>query len=140
MIDIDAAPERVWPALLRAVGSSVGGGFSERFARILGCAEPAAHGDPGVAGSTVVGFRVAEAEPPRLLDLEGQHRFSRYRFAFEIEPRGAGSTLRATTHAEFPGLRGRAYRTVVIGSRAHVLVVNRMLRGVKHSAEAHAPA
>jgi hypothetical protein len=130
-IEIDAAPERVWPALVNTVGSSFGGRAGPLFARVLGCAETEMRGDPGFAGSTVVGFRVAEAQPPVLLDLEGEHRFSRYRLTFVVEPTAAGSTLRAATHAEFPGVRGRAYRGLVIGSGAHVRAVNRILRAIR---------
>jgi hypothetical protein len=95
-------------------------------------------GDPGVAGSTIVGFRVVRAEKPRKLSLEGEHRFSRYALDFEIGPRGSGSVLSATTNAEFPGLHGRVYRTLVIGSRAHVLVTRRLLGQAKRRAEAAA--
>jgi hypothetical protein len=39
--------------------------------------------------------------------------------------------LRAKTYAEFPGLRGRIYRALVIGTGAHVLATNHMLRAIQ---------
>ena len=117
-----------------AVGSSFGGRAGGLFARLIGCTETEARGDPGFAGSTVVGFRVAEAEPPALLDLEGRHRLSRYRFTFVVEPTAAGSRVHATTHAEFPGLRGSVYRALVIGSGVHARLVNRTLRAIRAKA------
>jgi len=136
---IAAPPAVAWESLLGTVSSSFGGGFGRRFARLLGCAEPVATGDPATPGSTVVGFRVAEADPPRRLILEGRHRFSRYSLAFELEPREGETRLAATTRATFPGLHGRAYRTLVIGSRAHVLVTRRLLDGIRRRAERTRP-
>jgi hypothetical protein len=43
--------------------------------------------------------------------------------------------VRAETRAAFPGLQGRAYRALVIGTRGHVLAVRRLLRAVKARAE-----
>jgi hypothetical protein len=110
---------------------------AETFARLLGCEDTALSGAPGEVGSTVPGFRVRHAERPRKLALEGRHRFSNYELDFEIEDLGAGrSLLRAITHAEFPGLRGRIYRGLVIGSRGHVLATRRLLRAIARRAEA----
>jgi hypothetical protein len=81
------------------------------------------------------GFGVAEEDPPRLLALRGQHRFSRYELAFEVEEAPDGSTLRARTSAVFPGLAGRAYRGLVIGSGGHGVIVRRMLRSIARAAE-----
>jgi hypothetical protein len=36
----------------------------------------------------------------------------------------------AETRAVFPGLKGRVYRALVIGTRLHVLAVRRVLGGV----------
>jgi hypothetical protein len=83
----------------------------------------------------VAGFRVTEAAAPRSLVLEGSHRFSRYRLAFGVEETLGGSRVSATTQAEFPGLHGRAYRALVIGTRAHVLVTRRILRAIRSGAE-----
>lgn len=130
-----ASPERTWEALLRTAGGAFGGRAKSAFARALGCDEPQRTGDAGTRGSTLVGFRVAESDPPRLLGLEGRHRFSRYRLAFEVEPSRSGSRVTATTHAEFPGPHGKAYRALVIGTRGHVLVTTRLLRAVRRRAE-----
>lgn len=130
-----AAADRVWEAVVTTAMGALGGSGKERFARLLGCAQTANRGEPGTAGSTLVGFRVAEAEPPRLLRLEGEHRFSRYRLTFRIEPRGASTRVSAATHAEFLGAAGRAYRALVVGSRGHLLLVNRMLRAVRRRSE-----
>ncbi len=77
------------------------------------------------------GFSISEINPPERLALSGRHRFSSYALVFEIDAADAEhSTLRAQTWAEFPGLAGRAYRALVIGSGAHKLLVRRMLRDV----------
>ncbi len=71
-----------------------------------------------------------------MLALEGQHRFSRYGLVFRLEEtKDERTLLRAETRAEFPGLKGRVYRALVIGTRGHVMVVNRMLRAVRRRAE-----
>lgn len=49
---------------------------------------------------------------------------------------GGGTLLRATTYAEFPGLRGRGYRALVIGSRLHVVATRGMLRSVARASQA----
>lgn len=132
--EVAAPPEETWTALTRG---SFGGAGAGTIARLLGCEETALSGAPGEAGSTVPGFRVREAERPRKLVLQGRHRFSNYELGFEIEDLGAGlSLLRAITRAEFPGLRGRIYRGLVIGSRGHVLATRRLLRAIAQHAEA----
>ena len=117
------------------------GGAAPRYARAVGCADAEAGGPrPLEVGSTVPAFHVAELAPQRLLVLAGSHHFSNYALAFRLEPLGGRRTrVIAETRAEFPGLKGRAYRALVIGTRMHVLVTRRILRGVAHRAEA-APA
>jgi hypothetical protein len=124
-VRVDASPDEVWMALSEVLRRQLGG--SERFARILGC-DPAqgTAAFAGQPGETLPGFRVAEAEPGRRLALRGRHRFSDYALTFVLE----GGSLRARTHAAFPGLRGRFYRAAVIGSGAHRLVTRRLLRQV----------
>jgi hypothetical protein len=46
--------------------------------------------------------------------------------------------LRALTFAAFPGVHGKAYRALVIGSGGHRIVVRRMLKRV--AAAVHPPA
>jgi hypothetical protein len=80
------------------------------------------------------GFEIAERTPDVRLSLVGRHRFSRYLLAFELADAPGGSTqLRAQTYAAFPGVRGRVYRALVIGSRGHAIATNGMLRSVRRS-------
>ena len=81
------------------------------------------------------GFQVAESVPGERLALEGRHRFSRYRLVFELGPLTAGSIkLSAKTYAEFPGLRGRAYRALVIGSHGHAVLTSQMVKSIARRA------
>jgi hypothetical protein len=41
------------------------------------------------------------------------------------------TVLRAKTYAAFPGFRGRVYRIMVIGTRAHVLATCHMLLAIQ---------
>jgi hypothetical protein len=135
-VDIAASPERAWDAILQTASRSFGGQPAELFARLLGATETRSQGDPGKVGSTIAGFRVAHADPPSELTLEGQHRFSRYALGFHVEAlAGDRSRVRAETFAAFPGLHGRAYEALVIRTRGHVLVVNRLLGAVRTRAE-----
>lgn len=117
---IIAAPRSVvWTALERYVASSVQRAATNPLTGVLGT-EPRG------------GFAVAERVEPAQLALEGRHRFSRYRLVFELDDEPGGSTrLRALTYAVFPGLRGQAYRTLVIRTRLHVLATNHLLRSIR---------
>lgn len=131
-----ASPEEVWTALPDALREAFDRSRARRFARILGCYEQGSGGRfDGVPAETLAGFRVARVDPPRGIALEGRHRFSRYRLAFEIEPAGSGSRVRAVTHAEFPGFRGALYRALVVGSGGHRLVTRRILKSIARRAE-----
>jgi hypothetical protein len=134
---VDARPEATWDALLRVAEASVSSGVAPHFARLLGCADTGAAGPrPLAVGSAVPGFHVVEASAPRELALAGAHRFSSYALVFHLDDLGDGRTrLRAETRAEFPGLKGSAYRAMVIGTRMHVLVTRRMLSAAKCRAE-----
>ena len=89
-----------------------------------------------IVGATLPGFRVTEADPPRTLALEGRHRFAEYSLTFRLAGDGAGgTTVRVETRAHFPGLHGKAYRGLVVGTRAHALVVRRILRALTDRAE-----
>jgi hypothetical protein len=134
-IEVEAAPEAVWPAMLSVAGGAFRGRGKGLFAAAVGASERAASGTVGEVGSTIVGFRVARSEPPSLLSLEGSHRFSRYALIFRVDDLGRGrSRLRAETRAVFPGPHGKVYRGLVIGSRIHVLVTRRMLAAIKQRA------
>ena len=130
--ELDATPAVAWPALLRTVERITAGRAAPSYARAVGCADTEAGGPrPLEVGSTVPGFHVAEMTPERLLDLRGSHRFSDYALVFRLEPLGGVRTrLIAETRAEFPGLKGRAYRALVIGTRLHVVAIRRVQRGV----------
>ena len=82
------------------------------------------------------GFEVATSEPQDRLELAGRHRFSRYMLAFQLSDGAAGTTrIAAETYAEFPGIHGRAYRALVIGTGLHVVATRQMLRAIQRSAE-----
>jgi len=134
---VGAAAGRTWDALLRVVEGSVSSGRAPPLARLLGCAETEAGGPrPLAEGSTIPGFRVDAATEPSELALSGSHRFSQYALVFRLDELGEDRTrLRAETLAEFPGLRGGAYRALVIGTRGHVLVTRRLLGATKRRAE-----
>jgi hypothetical protein len=86
------------------------------------------------------GFAIATGTPREQLSLEGRHRFARYRLTFALSDDGAGgTTLRAVTYARFPGLRGRLYRALIIGSRGHALAMRRILRSIERLAPADRP-
>jgi hypothetical protein len=134
---VEAGGEATWEALLRVVEASFSSGAAPRFARIVGCADTEASGPrPLAEGSTVPGFHVLAAAAPAELALAGGHRFSDYALIFRLDELDGGRTrLRAETRAEFPGLRGAVYRSLVIGTRAHVLATRRILTASKRGAE-----
>jgi hypothetical protein len=107
-IPVDADRAQTWAALLKVM-----------------CRNPK---DP----TTVpVGFSLDTVMPRERLALRGRHLFSIYRLVFELDDDGPRRTrLRAQTWAAFPGLHGRVYRALVIGSGAHRVVVRRMLRHI----------
>ena len=110
--------------------ASVSTAGAARVALLLGCSDTLA------AGSTIPGFHVEATTAPRELALLGRGRFSAYALNFRIDQLGGAETdLRAETRAEFPGVRGRLYRWLVIGTGVHVLVTRRLLDGAKRRAE-----
>lgn len=140
-IEIGAPPERVWDALVHEALPRFGAGagpLGPLGARLLGCPYTERPGPGPHVPEAIVGFRVDRAERPALVALGGHHRFSRYSLTFTIEPAGAGSRLRATTHAAFPGPAGPWYRRLVIGTGAHVLLLRRLLSQIKRSVELRA--
>ncbi|HEX5763625.1 MAG TPA: hypothetical protein VFY04_10970 [Solirubrobacterales bacterium] len=140
-LEVAASPEQTWAAVLRTAEGSLGSPRAERGARLLGCADVGAAGPrPLAVGSTIPGFHVEVAEPARQLALVGRHRFSNYALTFRLDSIDGGTRLRAETRAEFPGLQGRAYRAMVIGTRMHVLVTRRLLDAAKRRAERNRPA
>jgi hypothetical protein len=131
-IDVDD-PLRVWGAL--GVVIERGWRAPGLVTRLLR-AEPAGRsGDPLVAGSTLPGFVVATAEPGRELILRGRHRFSSYALIFHLSLDGRRTRLGAETRASFPGTDGRVYRLLVIGTRAHVVIVRALLHATRRRAQ-----
>jgi hypothetical protein len=134
---VAASRDRAWRALLAVLART----FRE-LPRPLTAAwglEPRTRSgdwDDPVIGSTIPGFEVAEIDPPRVLTLRGQHRFSRYEFRFTLEDAEPGRVeLHARTSAEFPGMLGRTYRALVIGTGGHAVAVRRLLAEVARRAE-----
>jgi hypothetical protein len=120
-ITIASPHDVVWTALLRYVAASLDASRSP-LAWLLGTTPRS-------------GFEIAETVDGEGLVLAGRHRFSRYRLVFELHDTATGQTrLNAKTYAAFPGPHGRAYRIVVIGSGAHMLVTTHMLRAVRRRA------
>lgn len=86
-------------------------------------------------GAPSTGFTVTDSVAPERLVLEGRHPFSRYALVFLVEASGDGAArVRAQTWAAFPGVRGRAYRALVIGSGIHAILMRRMVRGLARAA------
>lgn len=118
-IRIAASRDVVWAALQRHVATSLLKAEGTALVRLLGT-EPRA------------GFAVSDSVPEKSLSLSGRHRFARYTLAFELADAQNGATqLRAQTYAAFPGIHGRVYRALVIGTRAHVVATRRILRSVR---------
>jgi hypothetical protein len=77
------------------------------------------------------GFALDAAEQPERFALKGRHWFAVYQLVFLLTDDPAGGTrLAAQTWAAFPGLKGTIYRTLVIGSGGHRVVVRNMLRRI----------
>ncbi|AKU99817.1 hypothetical protein AKJ09_06481 [Labilithrix luteola] len=134
---VRADRDETWRALLRIVRTDLTG--ASWFVRALGVWPAETRGDwsSDPSGATLPGFAVSEVVAPTWLDLRGRHRFARYALVFELDEAGAGcTTVRARTFAVFPGIAGRAYRALVIGSRAHRWIVRRLLRRLARSAGA----
>lgn len=91
--------------------------------------------DPRDATTVPVGFVLDDACAPARFALKGRHWFAVYRWVFELDELdgGARTRLRAATWAAFPGIHGKAYRALVIGTGAHRVVVRRTLKRVAAS-------
>jgi hypothetical protein len=133
---VSAPAPAVWRALATALGRSRPGG-AQALAGLLAAQPRRASGMLFDEGAAVPGFSVAEAVPGKSVRLTGRHRFSRYALSFTLAAGPAGTTLSARTHARFPGLHGRLYRALVIGSGAHRVVTTRLLRAIRRLAEGY---
>lgn len=140
-IDVDAPAEVTWEALFPTLERSFDSSFSRRYSRYVEAGETTSRGDLHHPGGTLPGFCVTRSIAPVMLALAGCHRYAKYAVVFRIDllP-GQRSCVRIETRAEFLGRRGRLYRFGVIGTRLHVIVVNRMLRAIKRRAERGVPA
>ena len=126
----------MWEALIATVGDAGGLSYGSAMARTLGCVSDSTSGSPGRIGSTIPGFIVTRAIPPAVLALMGEHRFARYALIFYASETASGPVrLSAETRAEFPGVKGRIYRGLVIGTRGHVVATRSILRSVRRRAE-----
>ncbi|MFJ7959699.1 hypothetical protein ACIQ62_25780 [Streptomyces sp. NPDC096319] len=130
---VDCGADDLWGRLLAEVERSLSGAAGARYARLVR-ADPVAAGGPRplAAGSAFPGFLVAGFEPGRELALHGRHRFSTYALVYRIESLSDGrARLRAETRAVFPGVAGRLYRLLVIGSGAHAVAMRRMMNAYR---------
>lgn len=92
--------------------------------------------DPEDPTTVPFGFVLDTAEPGQEFALKGRHWFSVYRLVFVLVPAGSARTrVVAETWAAFPGVKGRAYKALVIGSGAHRIVVRRMLKRIASLAD-----
>jgi hypothetical protein len=111
---VQANREETWSALLRVM-----------------CRDP--H-DP----STVpIGFVLDEARPPERFALKGRHPFAVYRWVFELDAAPddtARTRVRALTWADFPGIHGKIYRALVIGTGGHRVAVRWTLKRIAATA------
>lgn len=121
--------QETWTALERYADESLGVSGTGPLAAVAARVAAAA-----LAPDPPSGFAVAERVPPSRLVLVGRHRFSCYRLAFELADVTGGTEVTARTDAAFPGVHGRTYRALVIGTRVHALVTTGMLRSVRRLA------
>lgn len=115
---ISADREAVWRAV-RQYAERLANSRHSLIGRALGT-EPAS------------GFRIAEQVDGDRIALEGRHRFASYRLVFETRDHGRSATeLRVRSLADFPGVTGRAYRALLMGTHGHVLAVHHLIRTVR---------
>ncbi|OKH73952.1 hypothetical protein EB74_14630 [Mycobacterium sp. SWH-M5] len=85
-----------------------------------------------------IGFTIGDFEPGKRLGLRGRHMFAAYEWVFILDAIGPYRTrVRSQTWATFPGLRGRVYRALVIGTGGHRVVVRWTLKRI--AAHLHPP-
>lgn len=114
-ITLDANRAEAWMAVLRVL-----------------CRNPQ---DPA---SVPVGFRLGDCRPPERFTLKGRHPFSIYEWVFELDAVDDEHTrVRSQTWAAFPGLHGKVYRALVIGSGGHRVAVRWMLKRIAAQAHPH---
>jgi hypothetical protein len=93
--------------------------------------------DPLDPSTVPTGFVLDEARQPERFALKGRHPFAIYRLVFELDGDSTDLTrLRALTWAAFPGIHGKVYRALVIGTGAHRVAVRGMLKRIAATAPA----
>lgn len=113
-ITVDADAATTWAAVLRTL-----------------CSDPA---DPRAP----VGFAIGECTPRERLTLKGRHPFSIYEWVFELDAVGPHRTqVRSQTWAAFPGIHGKVYRALVIGSGGHKVAVRQTLKRIARQLRPH---
>jgi hypothetical protein len=137
-IEIEAPPRVVWQAVLDTRPAARDPLWTQAWAALWRADPRRSNGlPPHVLGAERPGFAVCEVVPPVTYALAGEHRFARYQLVFRVGQRGAHqSRLTAETFASFPGTAGRLYRTLLIDTRVHALVMWIMVRVLRHRAEA----
>ena len=135
-IDVEAPAEATFAALFPTLESALGGKFAHSYCERIGAMETEAHGDLHHPGGTLPRFTVTRAIAPVMLAMTGEHRYAKYAVVFRIDllP-GQRSRVRLETRADFCSGRGKLYKAAVLGTRGHILIVNRMLRSIKRRAE-----
>jgi len=77
------------------------------------------------------GFVLDAATPRQRFALKGRHWFAVYELIFELFDDGPDHTrVTAQSWAAFPGIAGKAYRALVIGTGGHRIVVRSMLKNI----------
>jgi hypothetical protein len=112
-ITVDANRAETWSALLRVM-----------------CRNP--HDPPTVP----IGFALEEARRPERLALYGRHPFASYRWVFDLDPLDDSerTRVRSATWAHFPGVHGKIYRALVIGTGGHRVAVRWTLKRIAAAA------
>lgn len=126
----------VWRTLTERL-SGAQNGRRVAFAHLLGTEPRRPSGTFPEEGATLAGFKVTESVRGKLLELTGRHRFSRYRLVLTLAEQAGATVVSARTYARFPGPHGAVYRLLVIGSGAHRVVAQALLRDVRRQAENH---
>lgn len=133
-VEVAASASETWRALIGTFGES-GDGLFAAYATVIGADPRRSEGPLDRTGSTRVGFRVSEAIEPELLRLTGRHCFSEYSLEWKVtQLPGERSQLIATTRARFPGIHGRVYKALIIGSGAHARITRRMVAAIARKA------
>jgi hypothetical protein len=122
VITVDANRADTWSALL-----------------MLWCDDPEDPHDASTVRSPF--FSLEETMPMHRFALTGRHLFAVYRLVFELDDQGPGRTrLAARSWADFPGVHGKVYRALVIGTGGHRIAVRRVLRHIAAQARARGVA